>query len=316
MLMKSLIPVLMVCGGLLTLGFSAQAGVLQRSVIPADAVWWLHLDLAQAKNTELGRFVLGQLEQPEAQAKFAAFQAIFNFDPRHTLTGCTLYGRSQSPKDAVLLLQGGFDTERLATLARAGQDYQSHSHRLYEVHSWIDRNRPAQAGIQPRSYGAIHPGGLVVLGQNAQRLGEALDVIDGFIPSLETSDAFRQWAGPTDTAFLLAAARRVDGLTSDPRAAFLRHCAQVSMATGETGDVLFAETSLVMNDEPTAQSVFAIVQGLKALTSLRTDDPNAVKLAQATSLAQDGAQVSIKLRLASAEVVQALRQAASRIGQR
>jgi hypothetical protein len=314
--MKTLISSLMVCGGLLTAGWSGQAGVLQRSVVPADAVWWVHLDLAQAKQTQVGQFILGELEHPEAQSKFAAFQAIFNFDPRHTLQGCTIYGRGPSPKDAVLLLQGAFDAQRLATLARAGHDYQSQSHRLYEVHTWIDRNRSAQAGVQSRSYGALHPGGLVVLGQSAQRLGEALDVIDGLIPSLETSDAFRQWAGPTDTAFLLAAARRVDGLTIDPRADFLRHCTQVSMATGETGDVLFAETLLVMNDLPTAQSVFAIVQGLRALTSLRTDNPNAVKLAQAISLAQDGPNVSLKLHLASAEIVQALRQAASRIGQR
>jgi hypothetical protein len=314
--MKTSISTLILCGCLWITSWPGQAGVLQRSVIPADAVWWAHLDLAQAKQTQLGRFVIGELDRPAVQAKFAAFQAIFNFDPRHTLQGCTLYGRGHSPQDAVLLLQGLFDAQRLVTLARAGQDYQSETHRLYEVHSWIDQKRSAQYGFKPRSYGAIHPGGLVVLGQNAQRLGEALDVIDGLIPNLETSDAFRKWAGSTEKAFLLAAARRVDGLTTPPRADFLRHCSQISLTAGENGDNLFAQTMLDMNDEPAAQSVFAIIQGLKALTSLRTDNPNAVKLAQAVTLAQDRAQLSIQLHLASAEVIQALRKASNQDEQR
>jgi hypothetical protein len=290
----------------------ALATPLQRTLLPADVAWWVHVDIDRLKQTEVGRFIFGELDKPEAQARFAAFQAIFNFDPRHNLRACVLYGRGQKPEDAVLLLHGGFDAERLLTLARAGQNYQSTPHRHHAVHGWTDRKHAAQEGEKPRRYGAIHPGGWVVMGQTQTRVTEALDVLDGLTPSLASSNDFSQWTVDTSQTAVLAAARRIEGLDADPRAAFLKHSSQYSLAIGETGAALFAEVCLTTNDEATAEQVCAIVHGLKALVTLKRDDPNAAKIASGLSIAQTGAQVVISLQLASAEVVQALQDAAAK----
>lgn len=285
-----------------------QANPLQRSLIPEDAVWWIHVDVDQLKQTEVGRFLFGEMDKPEAQAKLAVFQAIFNFDPRQSLGACALYGRGQASSDAVLLLEGAFDAERLLILARAGEDYQSHTHRTHVIHSWIDKKQAAKGDGATRTYGALCPGGWVALGQSEKRIAEALDVLDGLIPSLAHSEAFTEWARVVERPTLLAAARRVEGLTADPRAAFLKHSSQYSLALGEEGKALFAEALLVTNDDETAARVLAIVQGLKALVALNTDDPNAIKLANSISLAQKGKEVIISLRLASADVVGTMRE--------
>jgi len=308
---KALLKPLLLCATLVAASPTTLATPLQRTLIPADVAWWIHIDVDRLKQTEVGQFIFGELNKPEAQAKFAAFQVIFKFDPRRNLHACTLYGRGQAPEDAVLLLQGGFDAERLLTLARAGDDYRSTSHRTHVIHGWIDKKRAAKDGERPRSYGTIHPGGWVVMGQSETRLTEALDVLDGMTASLASSDAFNQWTVDTRQATVLAAARRIEGLAADPRAAFLKHSSQYSLAIGETGTALFAEVCLTTDDDATAGKVFAIVQGLKALISLKTDDANAVKVVDGLSLAQDGTRVIISLRLASAEVVQAMQDGAS-----
>ena len=100
----------------------------------------------------------------------------------------------------------------------------------------------------------------------------------------------------------------MEGLTGDPRAAFLKHSSQYSLALGEEGQAVFADALLVTDNEETAGQVLAIIQGLKALVGLTTQDPNAIKLAQGLSVSQQGSQVVLSLRLASSEVVEALRE--------
>ena len=87
----------------------------------ADPTWVLHLDCDALRPTAIGQFLLAEMEKPEAQAKFAAFQSIFNFDPRKQLHGLTLYSTGKAPEDGVLLVYGDFDADRLVTLAKAGE---------------------------------------------------------------------------------------------------------------------------------------------------------------------------------------------------
>src|ERR1041385_8480025 len=60
---------------------------LQRPDVPADPMWLIHMDFDRLRNTTVGQFIVGELEKPEAQAKFAAFQAMFKLDLRTQLHG-------------------------------------------------------------------------------------------------------------------------------------------------------------------------------------------------------------------------------------
>ena len=101
-------------------------------------MWVLHVDCDGMRPTAIGQFLLAEMDKPEAQAKFAAFQTIFNFDPRKQLHGLTLYSTGKAPEDGVLLVYADFDPERLVTMAKAAKDYQSTTYKQHVIHNWID----------------------------------------------------------------------------------------------------------------------------------------------------------------------------------
>src|SRR4051812_18470514 len=89
-------------------GLLASAGPLQRADVAADPAWLVHLDCDSLRPTTIGRYVLSEMDKPEAKAKLAAFQSIFSFDLRTQLHGVTLYGATAAPEDGVLVLYADF----------------------------------------------------------------------------------------------------------------------------------------------------------------------------------------------------------------
>jgi len=97
----------------------AGATSLQRTDVPADPMWLVHMDFDRLRPTTVGQYIMAELEKPEAQAKLASFQAMFKFDLKTQLHALTLYGMGEAPEQAVLVtLSDEYATtdEREATL--------------------------------------------------------------------------------------------------------------------------------------------------------------------------------------------------------
>jgi hypothetical protein len=284
-----------------------RSAPMPKAQVPADAVWYLHLDIDKLKTTQIGQWFMGELDKPEAQQKLASFQAIFNFDPRQKIKDCTLFSRGNSPEDAVLILRGTFDTGRLATLARMGKEYKSRQHRDYTIHGWLDESRKTKAGGHPRSYGAIHTTGAVVLGQKPERVGEALDVMDGILAGLDKGKLFAEAAAVQQGAVLVGAARRTEGAQFAPNVEIFRHFKTMNLAANEGQDQLGVELGIEAESEDAARNLQAMAQGLLAWTAIQGDKTGASRWLQGLSVAQKGAQVSASLKLPTVDVIQMLK---------
>ena len=205
--------------GLVAAAATALSAPLQRADVPAEPAWVLHLDCDGLRPTAIGRFLLAEMEKPEAQAKLAAFQTIFNFDLRKQLHGLTLYSTGKAPEDGVLLVYADFEPERLVTLAKAAKDYQSTTYKQHTIHNWIDDKKKAKDGVKPRVYAAIQGGRIVVFAQQQARVAQALDVLDQAAPNLAGNTVFAQLGAGGSTGFIQAAARKLDLPDSTPNAA-------------------------------------------------------------------------------------------------
>ena len=275
----------------------ARAGLLQRADVPADPVWALHIDCDGLRPTVIGQYLLTELDKPEVQQKFATFQALFSFDPRKQLHGLTLYSVGGSPEDAVLLMYADFDPDRLVALAKAAQDYQTATHNQHVIHNWIDDRRPTRDGVTPRVYAAIFGKSIVIFGQKEVAVGQALDVLDRTVPSLAKSNAFPQLGLLSDTSIIQGAARKVELPASDPNAAIFRLSKLVHLQVNEANRQLNATLILATADDTAAGHLTTIAQGLVALTKLQTGKPEAVKLANAITVKQEGPGVVLRLAL-------------------
>src|ERR1019366_4619407 len=197
-------------------GLPAWAGPFQRADVPADSAWVLHVDCDALRPTAIGQFLLTEMEKPDAQAKFAAFQSILGFDPRTQLHGLTLYSTGKAPEDGVLLVYGDFDPERLLTLAKAASDYHSTTYKQQTIHNWIDEKKKDKEGAKPRVYAALQGKHIVVFAQQETRVGQALDVLNRATPNLAGSGVFPQLGASGSTSILQAAARQLDIPDSTP----------------------------------------------------------------------------------------------------
>jgi hypothetical protein len=290
------------------------AGPLRRADVAADPVWVAHLDFDGLRSTSIGQYIQSELEKPEAQAKLAAFQAVFSFDLRTQLHGVTLYSTGPSPQQGVLVLYADFDPARLVTLARAAKDAQSVSYRQHTIYNWLDEKKKHDDG-RPRIYAAI-AGPRVIFGQREDTVQHAVDVVDGATPSLASTRSFAQLGAAGDRSFIEAAARKIDFSGSNQNAAILRLAKSALLQVSGAQLQLTATLTLEANDEEVAGNMASIGQGLIALLKMQTGKPEAAKLASALSLKQDGPQVLVTLSIPDHEAVDLLKANAARRAER
>jgi hypothetical protein len=295
-------------GCLIAAALTASGAPLQRSDVAADASWVVNVDCDGLRPTPVGQFIHGQLEQPEAANKLAAFQAIFGFDPRTQLHGVTLYGTGTN---GVLLVYADFDAERLANLAKGAKDYQSTNHNQHVIANWIDDKKQKKHGVAPRTYGAI-VGKRVIFGQQEWTVAQALDVLDGTTPNLSSAASFSQLGASGDTSIIEGAARDIQLSDKGPQAEILKMSRLVVLQLGEHQQKIQGTLMLEAKDEATATQIAAIGQGLLALFKLQHENPEAGKIAQALQVRQDGATVTASLTLPDSDLVDALKADAAR----
>jgi len=288
----------------------AGATSLQRTDVPADPMWLVHMDFDRLRPTTVGQYIMAELEKPEAQAKLASFQAMFKFDLKTQLHALTLYGMGEAPEQAVLMVYADFDSEHLSALARGAQEYQGTNHNDHAIHSWIDASRKGKGGSPPRTYAAAQASRVLIFGQTEAAVAKALDVMDLSAANLTGSKAFP--ALDNGSAFFQAAAQHLKVRDSDPNAAVFRLSKSVRLQIGEDQNRVKATLQLSASDDDVARQIASIGQGLISLIKLQRDRPEANKFADALTLKQDASDVIVTMSLAAPDAVEIMKADAAR----
>jgi len=288
----------------------AGATSLQRTDVPADPMWLVHMDFDRLRPTTVGQYIMAELEKPEAQAKLASFQAMFKFDLKTQLHALTLYGMGEAPEQAVLMVYADFDSEHLSALARGAQEYQGTNHNDHAIHSWIDASRKGKGGSPARTYAAAQASRVLIFGQTEAAVAKALDVMDLSAANLTGSKAFP--ALDNGSAFFQAAAQHLKVRDSDPNAAVFRLSKSVRLQIGEDQNRVKATLQLSASDDDVARQIASIGQGLISLIKLQRDRPEANKFADALTLKQDASDVIVTMSLAAPDAVEIMKADAAR----
>ncbi len=276
-----------------------MAGQYKSSDISSDAKWVVHADLAQLRATQFGGHLLEKMRSEDAQNRFAAFQAIFNFDPRTDLDGLTLYGYGKTKqKDGVLIAKGRFDGERLVTLVKANETYEPHSLGGFTVHSWIDKKEAAKAAVQgcdpKRSYGCVYADGVILISDSCENVGKAIEVLAGRATSLQQENPLG--IQPPAAGFLTATAITSKMKNVDPKAAILKRANGLSLSLGEVDGLMSGTFVLDAHDARAVTNLKKIVDGMIGLALLNEEtNPGAAKLAEAASVQLTGTRLQITL---------------------
>ena len=283
----------------------AQATPFQKNDVPADPVWVAHMDFDRLRSTTIGQVIIGEMDKPEVKDKLAAFQAMFRFDLRTQLHGVTVYGKSATPEEGVLVAYADFDADHLATLAKGAKDYKSTEHNGHTIHNWIDESRHHHVSSDGRTYAATH-GSRLIFSQTEEAVAKALDVLDKSAPNLTAGKPFP--ALESNSAFFQAATQKLKLPEGDPQAAVFRLSKTIHFEVGEDQKQLSANLQLIASDEEVAKQIASIGQGLISLIKLQQQEhPELGKFADALKLTQDANEVTVTMSLASSDLVDILK---------
>ena len=290
--------------GLIFTGASAVfAGPLNPKDVAADPAVLVHVDCDALKSSTLGQAILSQ---PDVSDKLAAVGALFDFDFRKQLHGLTVYTTEGHTKDGALIVYADFEPERLITLAKMNDGFQSTTNGSHVIYSWLDDKKKTKDGERPRMCGAIM-GHRVIIGQNAEHLAEAMNVIDGKTPNFSGKKGFAE-PESGESILVQGLMLKFDFDGADQNAAVFKMSKSVRLKLSEANSTMTAKVRFEAADDDTATNIGSIAQGLLAFLKMQKSDDNAMKLANAIVINQEGATVGVTLSVPSSQLLEVIKE--------
>ncbi|MHC4689459.1 MAG: hypothetical protein ACYS5F_07430 [Planctomycetota bacterium] len=130
------ITLMMLCAVFMLSG-SSLAAPLNHMHIPAEAKWLIHADFEAFKNTQMWQ-LMSQNISAEDQEKIDAITYIFGSDPTKDIYGITLYGENSEEENAVVMIYGRFDKEKLLGLLAQNEAYVESEYNGRKLYHWFD----------------------------------------------------------------------------------------------------------------------------------------------------------------------------------
>jgi|GEM_PF-3006656 len=275
------------CAGLL-LSCTALAGPINLSEVPADAVWAAHLDMEKLVTSRIAELFLAELDDRGELEKINAFGTVFEFNPLQDLYSVTAYGTSFLKEEAVGLIKGRIDKEKVLALMQMEGTQTKISHGESTIHKWVKGSECF--------FVCFFKQGLVVFSNSLDLTKGALRVLGGESESLDDGGTLRDLRSLPEGTFFTAAVNgfgEIAGL--DPEAAILKKAEKAVVAIGEVEGTDFVNVSLTAADEATATQIHAVAQGILALGSMMGDqEPELARLVQSARLTREGRTITLR----------------------
>jgi hypothetical protein len=293
--------------GLLLCASAPRLTAAEPGDYPAQTHWILSLDLKAAQESPLVASLLGKIDagkRKDAEAKLAAFNAMFGVNILKDIDKITLAGNGDAEKGGVAYVYGRLEEQRFTPVLAMAKQYASADRNGVALQSWFDE------GDNKKKFIAFAKPGLVLFSNAQQPLSDALDVLTqkqaGLPPGSPLSGAFK-----TDAAGLLTLhAHGIAAIVgSQPKAEALKQAEALSLriTTPDAGTLRAALSVTAANDQ-TARQIQQALAGIQAIAQLRAaDDPQSAALAARTSITGNGRTVEVALTLSVDQLVTLLR---------
>jgi hypothetical protein len=290
------------------LGVVAQAGPLQRSEVPADAKWVLHLDLDAFRAAQVGDYLIrARIEKDMARVR-GDLKTYLDFDFDWTqINGLTAFGTDLGrggKARAVLLIHTALDVAKgfeaaIAKQAQAGVEG--------SVTRTLESPVPIYS-VREELFVAAPAGKAVVVAKTREQLDKGLGVVTGQVTSLASTPAFLDFPPtPAGLIFLGMASGIADETPLPPQAKVLKMTDAGQVVLGESGTQVFLIATLKAKSAEVSAQMQQVLQGLIALGALgQPENPDLLQLIQLTRVTANDRLVTVSVELPVATVTQKL----------
>jgi hypothetical protein len=286
------------------------------NIVAADARWVLHADFAALRSSEIGRQLIAELTQAQAQAT-RGLVGINIPKLLGTLGHVTAYGINFTPDpatlDGTLIAQGTPELRKIAesiliqgTLAEP-KVFGEIGDLPFPAYSISDPKAPAEK--QTQLVIAFPPEPILLVSKSRAQLVKARDVFRGAAPSLARNAAspINRFAANARDAYVFAASVVPPEALADekgPQARILQLTKLGSIAFGERGADHFAHAELAASSDRNAEKLVKILEGLTAMLSLaESNDKQLGDFLNSVAVTRQEDLVALKLTYPTARLI-------------
>lgn len=288
--MKNVLTIISACA---MFALSSLGGGLDKSAVPADAKWVLHLDMEAFRATKTGAYVTENILEKKLAAAKEKIKTNLSLSFLNT-SGITIYGRrfnQPGEREGILLIKTTADLKKdldalmgLAALSNDGKKI-----------TRVQENPFVLYNLDDRAYVALDVGGTAVLAKTKAEVESACDVLLKKEENLSANASFSRIATGDGAFFFLGAVQGLTDAPVPPNAQVLKETDGGRLILGEKEDKVFADLLLQGKTAEAAMKIQQIFQGLVALGSLNTEKKDLNDLANAAKVTADGQEVRVKL---------------------
>ena len=268
------------------------ASTLPKSLIPANAEWVVHLDMAKFKSTQIGDLLI-QEKHGGIKKKAKVFSKRTSIDLLKDVTGVTIYGLGKNKQQTVMCLKGRFDKEYLLGLLEDVDTHKEIVHGNHTIHKW-----------NHTEYGLFVGEDLVFLAWNEEAIKAALDTVDNRSETILSSSLKIYADQIPENAFFAALAKDISTLAGySSKAVILKKAGSGLVTLTEKDEILNMRIDATAETPKDAASIEQIIRGLMAMAQMQLEESyGGLNLSEVIKVSTDSNKIQIKLTHPSEEI--------------
>lgn len=285
------------------------AGTFDASLVPNDARWIVHIDVAALRGSTIGQSLLSKDLHAEMQQQWQQAEEMLGMNLREDLHAVTMYGGGIGQDDVVVWIRGKLKPQTLASQATNMDGYQSSQHGRHTIHSWLDTS----AGEASRAYGVVVDETRGLMGPSEAQIQKALQVMAGEHPNV--TDGGIPVSTLTARGLLMAATAdlsEVDFSENPMLAQANVNARNFRMQVRESDGTLGVRIAVQQGSAQEAQQAEEMLNGLKmmGMMQLGQQNPDLASFLQSISISRREDVLTLSMTYASEKVAAFLQQAA------
>ncbi len=239
-----------------------KASSLQKSIVPAEALWVVHVDLIKFKASRLGDIVLNEIDALGLKDKIGRFQKQFKMDLLNDIDGVTAIGLGKDENDIVVCLKGNFNKDYLLGLLGKEDSHQEIPYGKYTLHNW-----------DSDEFGAFVDDDLVLIAQNKNTLIRVLDVISGKKADISSSSLMEYLKKVPSNAYVSAMVKDISAISEEETDVFVFKKMKSALLTlAEVKENLDLKLDFMVDTIEDANNIENAIKGLIALANMHLSD--------------------------------------------
>jgi hypothetical protein len=267
---------------------------LQTSLVPQNAKWFVHIDVAMIAKSEFKKYFTEKFDT-DIEREIMGIEKTAGIDFFDDMTAVTVIGFGSDRNEPVIAFSGKINKERLLSLLKKeAEDLEEIRYAQHIIYNWGGNE-----------YGVFVNDRLVLISENRDGIESVLDTFSGKAGNITSSSMSALLEKLTPNSFLVAAADDISELI-DFGALLLKKTKQAIFTAAELRNRLNLKLTLEADSPETAKNMLEMANGLRAFLAMNDKIDPEWEFIKALQIGSQGSTVFLESESSNEELLDVL----------